>query len=243
MGNDQNRSDEPRGGSGGIEPMWDKSYVDPACFDWHREGQLDPLLGKLQSEQGASAVWAFGLACLEPLRSTHHLLPKLLQEASHGFTDPERRRRARRSFGGAAGGAGAIGLRHGMPCAAAFLAGFQLLAQRPLKGVAAACAYARLAAACLERHRVLEAFPSRNSLPTHSPPATATRRLQAQSLSRLISIDAETAELLLDRSSRVGGERTRLVVGHIAQVEAEAIAWLDQLTRLEVMLENGGLPA
>ena len=75
------RSSPLGGGSGGIEPMWDKSYVDPACFDWHREGQLDPLLGKLQSEQGASAVWAFGLACLEPLRSTHHLLPKLLQAA------------------------------------------------------------------------------------------------------------------------------------------------------------------
>ncbi len=120
-----------------------------------REGQLEPMLEQLQNEQGASAVWAFGVTCLDPLRSTHHQLPKLIEEASHGFTDAARRLRVRRSFAGAAGGASAIGIRHGLPNAAAFLAGFHLLEACPRRGVAAACAYARLATAFRERERVL----------------------------------------------------------------------------------------
>ncbi|MFM1889367.1 MAG: hypothetical protein RLZZ565_124 [Planctomycetota bacterium] len=224
----------------GIEPMWDPSKAAAFAFEWCREGQLEPMLEEVQSEQGTAAVWAFGIACLDPLRGLHHLLPKLIDEASHGFTDPARRRRVRRSFAGAAGGASAIGLKHGLPDAAAFLAGFHLLEERPLRAVAKACAHARLAAAFLERNRVLEAFPSRRSLRKHSPPGTDTRRLQAEALSRLISIDPRTAEHLLGRVNRVGGERTRLVIGHLAQVEAEAIAWLAQTTRLEAMLEQEG---
>ncbi|MGA0173695.1 MAG: hypothetical protein ACO3NL_08630, partial [Phycisphaerales bacterium] len=197
--------------------MWDPSKAVACAFEWCRDGQLEPLLEQVQSEQGTASVWAFGLACLDPLRGLHHLLPKLIDEASHGFTDPARRRRVRRSFAGAAGGASAIGLKHGLPDAAAFLAGFHLFEECPLRAVAKACSYARLATAFLERSRVLEAFPSRCLVGKHSPPGTDARRLQAEALSRLISIDARTAEPLLDRVNRIGGERTRLVIGHLAQ--------------------------
>lgn len=224
----------------GIEPMWDPSKAVACAFEWRRKGQLEPMLEQVRSEQGMAAVWAFGVACLDPLRGLHHLLPTLIDEASHGVTDPERRRRVRRSFAGAAGGASAIGLKHGLPDAAAFLAGFHLLEKRPLRAVAEACSYARLAAAFVERQRVLGSFPSRRFLRKHSAPGTDTRRLQAEALSRLISIEARTAEQLLDRVNRTGGERTRLVIGHLAEVEAEAIAWLDQTTRLEAMLERQG---
>ncbi len=57
---------------------------------------------------------------------------------------------------------------------------------------------------------------------------------------RLISIDAEMAAGLLDRVNRVGGERTRLVIGRLAELEGEAIAWLEQTTLLESRLESEG---
>ena len=243
MGNEQSGPEGrrvARSVRGGIEPLWDPSFENADCFDWRREGQLEPMLEQLQNEQGASAVWAFGVACLDPLRSTHHQLPKLIEEASHGFTDPARRSRVRRSFVGVAGCASAIGIRHGMPNAAAFLAGFHLLEACPRRGIAAACAYARLATAFRERERVLTAFPSRRSLRKRSPAGTDTGRLQAEALSRLISIDAEMAAGLLDRVSRVGGDRTRLVIGRLAELEAEAIAWLEQTTLLESRLESEG---
>lgn len=243
MSNDQSGSEGrrvARSGRGGIEPLWDPSFGNADGFDWRRQGQLEPMLERLQSEQGASAMWAFGVACLDPLRDTHDLLPKLVEEASHGFTDPGRRQQVRRSFAGMAGGASAIGLKHGMPNAAAFLAGFHLLEECPRRGVAAACAYARLAAAFRERERVLRAFPSRRSLRERSPAGTDTRRLQAEAISRLISIDAEMATGLLDRVNRVGGVRTRLVIGRLAELEAEAIAWVEQTTLLESRLETEG---
>ena len=48
------------------------------------------------------------------------------------------------------------------------------------------------------------------------------------------------AKGLLDRVSRVGGDRTRLVIGRLAELEAEAIAWLEQTTLLESRLESEG---
>lgn len=226
-----------RSGRGGIEPLWDPSKAVACAFEWRREGQLEPMLERLVIEQGESALWRFGIACLEPLRSTHELVPQVLAAATRGFQDPKVRETLRRRYGGTMIGAFTIGLKNSLPCAASFVAGYSLLEGEPIESVSLACAFARIASAFRTRRRVLAAFPSRGDV-VRSKKGGTDKQAQRASLDRLISIDEEMAEGLLDRVNRIGGERTRLVIGRMAELEGEAIAWMEQCDLLEGRLDG-----
>lgn len=242
MGNKKSGSEGrrvARSGRGGIEPLWDPSKAVACAFEWRREGQLEPMLERLIREQGESALWRFGIACVEPFRSTHELMPQVLEAASRGFKDPKVREELRRRYGGTMVGAFTIGMKNSMPGAASFVAGYSLLEGEPIASVSLACAFARIATAFRTRGRVLAAFPSRGD-ELRSKPGGPDENTQRAALDQLISIDAEMAKGLLARVNRVGGERTRLLIGRLAEIEGEALAWLEQTTLLEAMLESKG---
>ncbi|MBM4107112.1 MAG: hypothetical protein FJ257_12685 [Phycisphaerae bacterium] len=226
------------GKGGGIEPLWDPSKAIAGGFEWRRRGQLEPMLEQLRGRHGEAALWRLAIACLEPLRSQHELMPLVLDAAATAFSDPAIRSGLRSRFGGAASAAFMIGIKHELPNAASFLAGFRLLDDDPITAVADACAFARLAVAFRERERVLRAFPSRHSVRRRSTTGKDRARRQARALRGLISIDEEIAAGLLARVNRIGGERTRRVIGRLTELEVEAVAWLDQTTRLESILHE-----
>ena len=237
MGNDQNRDGE-RERSGGIEPLWQRSWTLATAFDWRREGQLEQPLERLRLEQGELALWHFGISCVGRVRSAHELLPKVLAAAADGFESADERARLRSSYGGAACGAYAIGLKHGMEGAAAFLAGYRLLEDCPIAAVANAAAFARLSLAFRARSRLLGRLPSRDGDPHRQRPRGVPPRPVAAELADLHSVDLEMARAFARRLAKPGGERTRLVVGRIAAVEAEASAWQEQCGLLESLLEE-----
>jgi len=227
-------------GGGGIEPMWDPSKAVAGGFEWRRRGQLEPTLERLRRTHGEAALWRFAIGCLSPLRSTNELIPLVLEAAATAFGDAAIRSQLRSRFGGAAAAAFTIGVKHEMPGAASFIAGFRLLDEDPITAVAEACAFARLATAFRERERVLKCFPRRHGARRRSLARKDPARRQARALAGLISIDEEVAAGLLARVNRIGGERTRLVIGRLTEVEVEAVAWLDQTTLLESILREPG---
>ncbi len=231
--------DAEREGSGGIEPLWNRSWMIASAFDWRRENQLEPHLERLRCEQGETALWHFGITCVGRVRSAHELLPQVLSAAADGFESAEERSRLRSAYCGAAGGAYAIGLKHGSENAAAFLAGYRLLDDCPLTAVANAAAFARLSQAYCARTRLLNRLPGEETeTPRRRRPRGVPRRSVAVELAALHSVDLEMAREFARRLKRLGGRRTRLVVGRIAAIEAEARAWDEQCGLLECWLDG-----
>jgi hypothetical protein len=234
MRNERLRFTDPPGGSGGIEPMWHASFGQVDAFEWRRADQLEPLLERLRWRHGDAAVLGYGVACIQPLRKDHDRVPRILRAAKRGFGDPQQRARSRRSFGSAAGAALSIGMRNGMAGAAAFLAAVRLLDDGPVSAVAHACDLARVAHAFRQRERVLRLLPDRRTRQDRlvDPDAAECHAIEER-LCHLLTIDPEDASRFIARAAKAGGDRTRLVLARIAAVEAEAIAWGDQLAMLE----------
>lgn len=74
-----------QGRSGGIEPLWDRSKAIAGGFKWRRRGQLEPMLEQLRDRHGETPLWRLAIACLEPLRSQHVLMPLVLDAAATAF--------------------------------------------------------------------------------------------------------------------------------------------------------------
>lgn len=245
MSNEQDRHGQhgQQDRSGGIEPLWDPSWAVATAFDWRREGQMEQALERLRIEQGELALRHFGSSCVDRVVLGHQLLPKVLAAAADGLESADERSRGRSAYGGAASAAHSIGLKHGMEGAAAFLAGFRLFDDCPVLAVANAAAFARLSLAFRARTRLLNRLPSRDGdgIRRRRPRGVPARSVAVE-LSALHSIDPDMARAFAGRLAKPGGERTRLVVGRIAAVEAEARAWDEQRELLENLLDEGKEP-
>ena len=252
MGSEPSRSKEPQRGSADTGVV--DGSIDPFSFEWRRSAEAIPLLERLQRERGDAALWRFGVMCVEPLRNKDEIMPLVLAQAAAGFTEPGKREEIRRAFGGTACGASMIGVKNLMPGAAAFLAGFRLLDERPTVAVAEACACVRAAYAFRKRLRALGELAVQESLLDRAPLPTETIRVaeDAQATRPVSSIGFQWT-FLRSASSRRGdsGRRGRsyseaglprelLLRGRDAAVQAEAVVWRGQLALLESMLAGDG---
>ena len=252
MGSEQSGSSEPQQSPGEAGPA--DSQMDPYSIDWRRSGELSPRLEKLKRERGDAALWRYGIACVEPLRQVHEIMPHVLAQAADEFSDPSARRQLRDAFGGLACGAFMIGMKNLLPGAASFLAGFHLLDECPTVAVAEACACVRAAYAFRKRQRALGERPVQESLLDRAPLPTETIRVaeDAQATRPVSSIGFQWT-FLRSASSRRGdsGRRGRsyseaglprelLLRGRDAAVQAEAVVWRGQLALLESMLAGDG---